>query len=652
MMRGSVRPASDPFGWAGALLDGRYRIGDLAGEGGFGVVHAGRCLGTDEPVAIKFLKLEGAVPFAARGRFLSQFIGEGKLLSRLSELTPGVVRAIDVGAATAPTGVWTPYLVLEWLTGVTLEEELAARMKAGLGGRTLREAIDLLEPAARAIDVAHEHGVLHRDIKPGNLIVTEVGGLWTLKILDFGVAKVMRDVRARAETSSKSPPHYAFSPPYGAPEQFEQRYGATGPWTDVFALALVLAEVVAGRRALMGEDLGELYRQAADPARRPTLRTLGVASGDEVERVLEQALAVEPRNRHRRAGAFWEALIAASNAEPLAELDMPLSPAEAAESVEPLGAAPGEMPPDEAGWELTDAVQKTVVEIGAEIGPDVAPRSGSRPVTESVPEAAAEAPTDSPTEPASEVAPIAIAAPAIVSGAAVDPAPEEIADKDVKEIISVPPPSQKALPPPVPMAARTSPPSRSPAKANAPRVVAPVRQASQARGAARRAPLVVVVIALSGFATVLLAKNFSRGSQDGRAPPAFSSPRASGPAVARTRPSLVGEPAPHPAARTETADIGHPIASVAIETTPAPVTLSTPTPAAPTQAPRARPPAMPRDSMCPNCATHPYQCGKFSLPQTLGDCYCGCSPSARCAIPPTRTTGPCVPNSNSIAEAL
>jgi serine/threonine-protein kinase len=253
----------------GAVLDGKYRVGDVVGEGGFGVIHAGQCLETGELIAIKFLKLDGAVPFAARDRFLAHFIGEGKLLSRLAEVTPGVVRALAVGAATAPRGVWTPYLVLEWLDGVTLEEELSERRKAGLGGRTLPEAIDLLEPAARAIAVAHEHGVVHRDIKPGNLVVTDIGGRRTLKILDFGVAKIMRDVRARAAAST-SPPHHAFSPPYGAPEQFEQRYGATGPWTDVFALALLLVEVVAARRALTGEGTAELYRQVTDASRRPS----------------------------------------------------------------------------------------------------------------------------------------------------------------------------------------------------------------------------------------------------------------------------------------------------------------------------------------------------------------------------------------------
>jgi len=514
-MTRAVQPPRDPFGWTGVVIDGRYRVGDAVGEGGFGVVYAGKRLDTDEPIAVKFLKLDGAVSFAQRGRFLSRFVGEGKLLSHLGELTPGVVRAIDVGAATAPSGVWTPYLVLEWLDGVTLEEELAARLERGLGGRTLREAIELLEPAARAVDVAHEHGAVHRDIKPANLVVTEVGGRRTLKILDFGVATVMRELRERAEAVSAGAPRHAFWPPYGAPEQFEQRYGATGPWTDVFALALVLVELVAGRRALSGDDVDELYRQAADTARRPTLRTLGVESSDEVERVLQQALEVEPRRRHRRAGDFWDALVAATRAAPPPPVDASAAPAEAA-------GTPGA-------------------------------------------------------------------------------APEEAAD-DVEEI--------------------TDSELISPSEAPVARLVPPVDQGG---GDARRAPRVAGAIAIMAFAAAIIAGTRSRSTT----PAASTSPGAGG---------------------APTATSTGPIDAVATATiaTPSPPAVS-PTPAS---TPRVRPASPPRDPQCPNCAAHPRQCGKFSMPQVRGDCYCGCGAGSHCALPPGRSTGPCVPNSGGVSEAL
>ena len=86
----------------------------------------------------------------------------------------------------------------------------------------------------------------------------------------------------------------AFTPRYGAPEQFNKQRGATGPWTDVFALALVLVECVSGRKALEGDDPTQLYIASADPAIRPTLRSRGILVPDAVEAALHKALEVEP----------------------------------------------------------------------------------------------------------------------------------------------------------------------------------------------------------------------------------------------------------------------------------------------------------------------------------------------------------------------
>src|SRR5262249_34507296 len=96
-----------------------------------------------------------------------------------------------------------------------------------------------------------------------------------------------------------------------APEQYNRRFGATGPWTDVFAFALVIVEVVSGRQALEGDDMTQLYIAATDPWHRPSLRARGIEVTDAVENVLQRALHVEPRGRYASAGAFWEALKAA-----------------------------------------------------------------------------------------------------------------------------------------------------------------------------------------------------------------------------------------------------------------------------------------------------------------------------------------------------
>src|SRR6185503_11850039 len=129
---------------------------------------------------------------------------------------------------------------------------------------SLTEAVKLLEPAARALAVAHQQKIAHRDVKPPNLFVTQSAGQRTVKVLDFGIAKVLTDYPTFTEAlaATKMGPT-AFTPRYGAPEQFNKQRGATGPWTDVFALALILVELLTGRKALEGDDPTQLYVAAA-----------------------------------------------------------------------------------------------------------------------------------------------------------------------------------------------------------------------------------------------------------------------------------------------------------------------------------------------------------------------------------------------------
>src|SRR5262245_10096721 len=300
---------SDPFGWVGATIDGKYRVESVVGEGGFGVVYRGHHLGFDEPVAVKCLKIPRELSGEARAAFHKTFLEEGKLLHRLSKATAGIVQALDVGAAEAPSGAWTPYLVLEWLDGVALDRDLADRRRGGVPPRTLAETVALLTPAARALAAAHAQGVAHRDIKPANLFLAEIGGERTLKVLDFGIAKVLSEVTSRTQALAETGASVkAFTPQYGAPEQFHRRFGATGPWTDVFALALVLIEVASGRAALDGGDTTQLFIASTDLTIRPSLKQCGVGASDAVETVLRRALAVDPRDRHHSAGEFWDAL--------------------------------------------------------------------------------------------------------------------------------------------------------------------------------------------------------------------------------------------------------------------------------------------------------------------------------------------------------
>jgi eukaryotic-like serine/threonine-protein kinase len=307
----------DPFGWVGATVDGKYRVDQVVGHGGFGIVYRAHHLGFEEKVALKCLKLPKELQGGDRDRFRDSLVAEGRLLLQLSRATTGVVQALDVGAVVSPSKIWTPYLVLEWLEGTPLDRDLLQRRENGLGGRTLGEALELLDGAVRALGVAHGMGIAHRDIKPANLFSVEVAGKPTVKVLDFGIAKVLAEsdsvTRAFEETGGTVA---AFTARYGAPEQFSRRFGATGPWTDVFALALVLVEIVLGAPALEGTDAAQLFVAASDKLIRPTLRGRGFDPGDAVEAVLATALSVDPRERYPNANAFWDALESAAKHEP------------------------------------------------------------------------------------------------------------------------------------------------------------------------------------------------------------------------------------------------------------------------------------------------------------------------------------------------
>ena len=311
----------DPFDWVGATLDGKYQVDAVVGRGGFGVVYRAHHLGFNEKVAIKCLRIPRALSGAARDEFERNFLAEGRLLHQLSRSTAGIVQALDVGALVSPNKTWTPFIVLEWLDGQSLAENFAERLRTGLGGRTPKAAIELLDSAARALSLAHEQGIAHRDIKPANLFLAEVGGRKTLKVLDFGIAKVVTEsesfTKAFEETGASL---QAFTARYGSPEQFSRRYGATGPWSDVFSLALVLVEAIVGHSALEGVDAAQLFIAAADPTRRPTLRAHGIDLGDAVEGVFAKALAVDPKDRYANAGEFWDALLAAAKSG-----DIPIS---------------------------------------------------------------------------------------------------------------------------------------------------------------------------------------------------------------------------------------------------------------------------------------------------------------------------------------
>jgi serine/threonine-protein kinase len=311
--------ATDVFGIVGKVVSGTYDVQAVVGEGGFAVVYRAFHTKFRAKVALKCLKIPDQLEEQQQQDFLEQFRGEGELLFQLSASLPTVVRPLHVDAFTTSKGTLVPFMALEWLEGETLDAIIVRRKKAGQAPLSLRELVTLLTPVARALERAHNfHGsdgpisIVHRDLKPENIFVATSLGEQVVKILDFGIGKAKSFATQVAGRASATPTGLAsFTPAYGAPEQWlPKRYGQTGPWTDVWGLALTMVEALAARPILDGDHTA-MMGTTLDDRRRPTPRSEGVQVPEGVERVFEQALAVDPRNRFRDAGQFWNALLAA-----------------------------------------------------------------------------------------------------------------------------------------------------------------------------------------------------------------------------------------------------------------------------------------------------------------------------------------------------
>ena len=295
----------------GVTLEGKYRIEAAVAEGGFALVYRATHLVWKRPVAVKVFYALADLPESQRAALLAEFLREGALLAELSERSAAIVQARDVGTLKTPSGEQVPFMILEWLDGTTLENVLRSEREKGLPLRSPQEAIALLEPVAEALALAHNRGIAHRDVKPPNIFIlgNPRAPSCGVKLLDFGIAKVVQDAQKMGGSFAKTSGDVtSFTPAYGAPEQFSRTHGATGPWTDVFALALVASEVMTGKAPLDGDSFVQLGFAAADTSRRPTPRTLGAACSDEVEKVFAKALAVPIAARYQSAGELWNAL--------------------------------------------------------------------------------------------------------------------------------------------------------------------------------------------------------------------------------------------------------------------------------------------------------------------------------------------------------
>ncbi len=268
----------------------------------------------DQPVALKVLDPAPQTDPPELDPRWRAFIRMGSTMIQLASQHAAIIQTRDCDLVEHDGGV-LPYLVCEWFEGRTLDRVLDDPAPGTLRAHPPEDAIHLFEGVLEALALAHDAGIVHADLRPGNLLVHDgalrLGG--PIKLLDFSQHHRFKTGRDGAQTESPDDAPMV-SPSYGAPEQIRGDRSMVGPWTDVYSMALILVEVMLGHPPLEGKTEAEVTQAAIDPVRRPTPRTLGLELSDELEQAFARALAVPTHARFRTMIEFRRALMEATSA--------------------------------------------------------------------------------------------------------------------------------------------------------------------------------------------------------------------------------------------------------------------------------------------------------------------------------------------------
>jgi len=266
----------------GVQIAGRYRLEGRLGFGGMSTVHLAKDLRLERPVAVKLL----AEHLAEDPTFVSRFQREAQAAARL--VHPNVVQVFDSGQDET-TGQY--FIVMEYIEGSSCAEILRDD-----GWVEVEEAISIIEQACNGLDYAHRHGVVHRDVKPGNLLRAREG---EVKLADFGIAK------ATEQSSITQVGSVLGTAAYLAPEQ--ARGEEAGPSADLYALGVVAYQLISGRLPYEAASLTELALSQQQEA-PPMLDALVAAVTPELADAVAISLALDPRDRYQTAREMGRAL--------------------------------------------------------------------------------------------------------------------------------------------------------------------------------------------------------------------------------------------------------------------------------------------------------------------------------------------------------
>ncbi|MFM1723267.1 serine/threonine-protein kinase [Rhodococcus sp. PAM 2766] len=268
----------------GSVIGGRYRLQRLIATGGMGQVWEATDSRLDRRVAVKVLKAE----FSSDPEFLERFRIEARTTAQLNH--PGIAGVYDYGETRDEAGANLAYLVMELVAGEPLNAVLAR-----VGRLSIPHALDMLEQTGRALQVAHSAGVVHRDVKPGNILITPTG---QVKITDFGIAKAV-DASPVTRTGM-----VMGTAQYIAPEQALGQEATAA--SDVYSLGVVGYEALSGRRPFGGGGTLTVAMKHVQEAPEPMPTDLPAP----IRELIDITLTKDPAGRYSNGGEFADAVAA------------------------------------------------------------------------------------------------------------------------------------------------------------------------------------------------------------------------------------------------------------------------------------------------------------------------------------------------------
>lgn len=284
---------------------GRYHVIEQLGEGGMATVYRAYDTRLETDVAVKVIRTENLAPSILE-RALKRFEREAKALAKLTHAN--IVKVLDYGEYEG-----RPYLVMPFLPGGTLKQRFR--------GQPLpwQDAVRIMLPISKALGYAHEQNIVHRDVKPSNILITQSGDPM---LTDFGIAKIIDEEATQDLTGTSAA---VGTPEYMAPEQVVSKN--VDHRADVYALGIVLYEMVTGRRPFTADTpMAVLFKQASEPLPRPI--QFAPELPDNIERILIKALAKKPEDRYQNMGAFTAALENAQQALAVPKASPPIQAAQ------------------------------------------------------------------------------------------------------------------------------------------------------------------------------------------------------------------------------------------------------------------------------------------------------------------------------------